>query len=417
MESWAFFTGVPGPQRVLKALTGSLGLSSLTELYNPTTEVTTHRTCAKEEVSCQTRYSGQDTCCFNYPGGQLLQTQFWDTDPALGPDDSWTIHGLWPDHCDGGFDQFCDSRRHYNNISLILVDSGRRDLLEYMDVYWKDFKGDDLDLWVHEWNKHGTCISTLETRCYDEYYPQQDVVDYFDKAVEIFGELPSYKFLADAGIVPSHTKTYTLAEIEDALAKGHGSDVTVRCHSHSLNEIWYHFNVAGTLQTGDFVPSSPDGLKSNCPTKGVRYQPKRSQPEPTNTATKTARPTATPGIPFQGQGNLKVSTQGSGRGCIISYGTWFSSGTCATFRGEKVRDGTFTLTSSRGKCSFEQDILTCGAHIDNPMEFEMIDGKLAYNGNTTFYADKPPKGYTQSDVFATQGEHPVELDITWKERE
>lgn len=47
----------------------------------------------------------------------------------------------------------------------------------------------------------------------------------------------------------------------------------------------------------------------------------------------------------------------------------------------------------------------------------MIDGKLAYNGNTTFYADKPPKGYTQSDVFATQGEHPVELEITWKERE
>lgn len=34
-------------------------------------------------------------------------------------------------------------------------------------------------------------------------------------------------------------------------------------------------------------------------------------------------------------------------------------------------DNTFTLTSSRGKCSFEQDILTCGAHIDNPMEFEV----------------------------------------------
>lgn len=60
-----------------------------------------------------------------------------------------------PDYCDGGFDQFCDSKRHYSNISLILVDSGRKDLLEYMDVYWKDFRGDDLDLWAHEWNKHG----------------------------------------------------------------------------------------------------------------------------------------------------------------------------------------------------------------------------------------------------------------------
>lgn len=36
-----------------------------------------------------------DTCCTIYPGGQILQTQFWDTDPVTGPDDSWTIHGLW----------------------------------------------------------------------------------------------------------------------------------------------------------------------------------------------------------------------------------------------------------------------------------------------------------------------------------
>ena len=36
-----------------------------------------------------------DSCCVNTPGGMLLQTQFWDTDPSTGPSDSWTIHGLW----------------------------------------------------------------------------------------------------------------------------------------------------------------------------------------------------------------------------------------------------------------------------------------------------------------------------------
>lgn len=70
-----------------------------------------------------------------------------------------------PDHCDGGFDQFCDSKRHYSNISLILVDSGRKDLLEYMDVYWKDFRGDDLDLWAHEWNKHGRLMILYYRDC------------------------------------------------------------------------------------------------------------------------------------------------------------------------------------------------------------------------------------------------------------
>lgn len=98
-----------------------------------------------------------------------------------------------PDHCNGGFDQFCDSKRKYSNISLILVDSGRRDLLEYMSEYWKDYRGDDAHLWQHEWDKHGTCVSTLETRCYEDYIPQQEVVDYFDKSVEIFKQVPSYE--------------------------------------------------------------------------------------------------------------------------------------------------------------------------------------------------------------------------------
>jgi hypothetical protein len=33
---------------------------------------------------------------------------------------------------------------------------------------------------------------------------------------------------------------------------------------------------------------------------------------------------------------LIVSTLNRKHGCIISYGTWFSSGTCATFRSESL---------------------------------------------------------------------------------
>lgn len=67
-----------------------------------------------------------------------------------------------------------------------------------MRTFWKDWKGDDPNLWEHEWNKHGTCISTLETHCYDIYYPQQDVVDYFDKTVELFHGLPTHEVRAPA---------------------------------------------------------------------------------------------------------------------------------------------------------------------------------------------------------------------------
>lgn len=152
-----------------------------------------------------------------------------------------------------------------------------------MSEYWKDFRGDDPNLWEHEWNKHGTCISTLETRCYEDYLPQQEVVDYFDRTVDVFKQVPSYEvglryrrfllatlltptqFLADAGILPSHSQTYALADIEDALEQAHGAPVTVRCRHDSLNEIWYHFNIAGSLQTGNFIPARPGSLNSKYP--------------------------------------------------------------------------------------------------------------------------------------------------------
>lgn len=50
---------------------------------------------ADAPLSCHNTTAYANTCCFSYPGGQILQTQFWDTAPSTGPADSWTIHGLW----------------------------------------------------------------------------------------------------------------------------------------------------------------------------------------------------------------------------------------------------------------------------------------------------------------------------------
>lgn len=46
-------------------------------------------------LSCQDTSNVEDTCCFNHPGGLVMLTEFWNTAPATGPEDSWTIHGLW----------------------------------------------------------------------------------------------------------------------------------------------------------------------------------------------------------------------------------------------------------------------------------------------------------------------------------
>lgn len=183
-----------------------------------------------------------------------------DLPDSLGPHQPASSHIDRPDHCDGTYDSYCDAFRQYTNITAILESYKRYDLLEYMSKYWKDNAGNDEGFWEHEWNKHGTCISTLYPKCYDDYTPQEEVVDYFQKTVDLFQGLNSYKFLKSEGIVPSANKTYTAVEIQEALGKHRGGvNATIGCHEGGLEQIFYNFNVAGRAQDRVYVPVQPPG--------------------------------------------------------------------------------------------------------------------------------------------------------------
>ncbi|RYP26124.1 hypothetical protein DL767_008164 [Monosporascus sp. MG133] len=204
------------------------------------------------------------------PGDQLLLTQFWDTDPPTGPT---------PNNCNGTWEQFCGNGRKYKNITAIL-ESFASLTLEFMETYWKDNKGNDGRFWAHEFNKHGTCVSTLDTECYDAYKTAQELADYFTKAVDVFKTLPSYEWLAEADIVPSTTATYARAAIQDALKGAYNQTVIVNCNKNKeLSELRYHCNVLGSVQTGNFVTVEPLGSSTNCPRTGIKYLPKRSGPD------------------------------------------------------------------------------------------------------------------------------------------
>jgi len=197
-----------------------------------------------------------------------------------------------------------------------------------MQTYWKDYQGDDESFWEHEWGKHGTCISTLKPSCYTGYTATQEVPDFFQKTVDLFKTLDSYTALSKAGIVPSSTKTYTSAAILAALKSSYGFDVIIQCSSSALDEIWYSYNVKGSIQTGTFEKVGPDGSKSDCPATGVKYLPKSGGgTSPTTTTTSGPAPT---GGSFSGTGYLNGVTGGATDGCLISAGTWYNGGTCAT---------------------------------------------------------------------------------------
>lgn len=73
-----------------------------------------------------------------------------------------------------------------------------------MNKYWKDYQGKDESFWAHEWNKHGTCISTLEPSCYVNYMPQEEVIDYFERTIQLFDALPSYEVRSFYRLGPSY---------------------------------------------------------------------------------------------------------------------------------------------------------------------------------------------------------------------
>ncbi|GAW17458.1 hypothetical protein ANO14919_069150 [Xylariales sp. No.14919] len=254
--------------------------------------LTPRATCSSTVESCSSAAgsSSVSSCCVNKPGGQFLQTQFWDTDPVTGPSNSWTIHGLWPDNCDGTYDESCDSSRAYTGITTILQNNGKSSLVSYMQDYWQSNSESAEAFWEHEWSTHGTCVSTLDPDCYSSYTKGQEAADYFQVVVDLFKSLDTYSALSAAGITPSSSKTYTSAQIQAALLKVTGKAAVISCSSSELYQVYYGFFVNGPLTGADFVPATIVGQSSNCPSSGIKYLPKSGTgTSPTSTTTTATR--------------------------------------------------------------------------------------------------------------------------------
>jgi len=286
-----------------------------------------------------------------------------------------------------------------------------------MNTYWVSDSGSAESFWEHEWGKHGTCISTLNPSCYSNYQATEEVPDFFNKVVGLFKNLPTYQWLADAGITPSNSQTYTASQIQNALGKNRGGhSVYLGCSNSVLSEVWYFYNVQGSVQTGNFVASDLIGSGSTCPSSGIKYPPKSggSSTSTTTTATTTsAQPTSTGGTgSFSGSGYLNVVSGGSQNGCIISGGTWYTSGTCATFTVTNSGSG-FTLKSSKGLCAVSSGALTCSSSVSTGTVFTASGNTLVYSGSSAFSSDSTPSGSSQATVYSGNS-HSVGLTIQWQ---
>ncbi|TVY35747.1 Ribonuclease T2-like 1-A [Lachnellula subtilissima] len=268
-----------------------------------------------------------DSCCTETYGGLVLSTQFWNTYTGLEsqgqvlPKDSWSLHGLWPDFCNGSYTQYCDLSRQYDplpspntttgtpsgtpikpyngsSISTFLAPFGKFDLLAYMNKFWIAQAQPNGDFWGHEFSKHGTCYSTFNLPCYGPMYRKhEEVIDFFETAISYYETLPTWTWLGAQGIYPSNSTTYSLTDFQSALVKGFGALPYIACSGPKYNataagngtldnggtvlsEVWYYHHVLGRVQARQGVPvnaSINGGSLGNCAkAKGALKYPLRA---------------------------------------------------------------------------------------------------------------------------------------------
>ncbi|KZV89402.1 ribonuclease T2 [Exidia glandulosa HHB12029] len=276
------------------ALAGPSAFISGSPILSPTSPNLAQCLLSPPAFSCENK-TEVNTCCLPTQG-LILQTQFWDTwtgfekDGQLLPKKTWSIHGLWPDNCDGSFESYCDFSRQYDpkpdpavingetvpvytgpGVDTFIKAFGRQDLLDYMKKFWVAQGQPSPEFWAHEFSKHATCFTTFDTKCYPKYKQHEEVVNFFDTVIQAYKQYPTYKFLAAKGIVPSNTTTYTLSAVLGALEAATGATPHVGCSaSGALNEVWYYSHSFGAPQLG-VLKHLNTTFGATCPETGIQY--------------------------------------------------------------------------------------------------------------------------------------------------
>ncbi|XP_053152317.1 ribonuclease T2 isoform X2 [Hemicordylus capensis] len=145
--------------------------------------------------------------------------------PCKDPPMYWTIHGLWYINLSWFFhrpdkSEECNRTWHFNRSEI-------QDLLGDMKQYWPDIlHPNSTQFWKHEWDKHGTCVATLESL--------NSQKKYFSKALELYEKLQFNSYLSKLGIKPG--TYYQLSTIRDNLTNIYGVTPKIQCISPEKGE-------------------------------------------------------------------------------------------------------------------------------------------------------------------------------------
>lgn len=151
-----------------------------------------------------------------------------DNDACVVPDsvNDWTIHGLWPSIPGTVGPAFCNNTWKFDIQKI-------SDLEGEMNIQWPNFIVNETfdSLWSHEWEKHGTCASSLPA-LYGEH-------NYFQQTLTLRKQYDILSMLQQGGIVPSSTHSYTYQTILSAVKSNIGTDPTITCvYDHKTKRVY-----------------------------------------------------------------------------------------------------------------------------------------------------------------------------------
>ncbi|KAJ9066444.1 hypothetical protein DSO57_1009429 [Entomophthora muscae] len=215
--------------------------------------------CAYSATSCIDKESA---CCIPDMGRMTLAVQWVVNQPIQ----KFTLHGFWPGDCETGMgpEDGCKIGETKTEDDLI----ADAPLKAKMEKYWVSSRNNSQWFWDHEWNKHGTCLSTIREEC-NHSKGDKPHIRYFKTALREYERYDVYEELARNRIVPRE-EPYSLKEMVYALNKWRLS-FKLQCTRGRLNQIFFFsYGITGN----QFIERSYYGIH-DCPQK-IKYLPKIS---------------------------------------------------------------------------------------------------------------------------------------------
>ncbi|XP_055600553.1 ribonuclease Oy isoform X2 [Uranotaenia lowii] len=182
------------------------------------------------------------TECYKYQEGKPENTC-----NIPSPEQSWTIHGVWPTKLGTVGPSFCDKSAHFDLNQLQPI---RPELEQFWPNVQKNHPVDSL--WSHEWLKHGTCAAMAIPEMNNE-------LKYFGKGLDLLKQYSMNKVLGDAGIVPGGN--YGLQQIHDVLSEHFKTNIAIECFHDKHTKQQFIIEIRSCFDKS-LNPTDCDGIKS-----------------------------------------------------------------------------------------------------------------------------------------------------------